>query len=238
MRTSTPFHPAKQLLVPSPKRHLQTLIATLGLKTGLDIGCNVQSPLTPLRGLNGFQSTGLDAYAPAIETARCLNLHDEYICADARDLGVGLKFDVVVASHIIEHLKREDGFELLLKMESLATRIVYVETPYGFLQQDARDGNSFQRHLSGWFPHDFMSRGYAVFGMGLRVLRGPEGKARLLSDPFARLIERSFQWYTFENPGWSHNISGIRYMDGGGNLKDCRGLSARRFNLGPPGRLT
>ena len=235
---STPFHPIKQVLIPSPKRYLQSLIIKLGLKTGLDIGCNTQSPLSPLRGVNGFRSTGLDAFAPVIEKAKSLNLHDEYICADARDIHIETKFDVVVASHVIEHLKREDSFQLLERIEFLAKRIVYVETPYGFLQQDARDGNTFQRHLSGWFPHDLISRGYAVFGFGLRLLRGPEGKPRFFSVHTARLIERSLQWYVFRHPAWSHNIAGIRYLDETGNVQDCRGILAHSTAINLVGRLT
>jgi hypothetical protein len=87
-----------------------------------------------------------------LEDARRQNLHDQYICCDVRQLSADAHFDVVVASHIIEHLPRDDGPALLLKMEQLATRLVYVETPLGFPEQPGHSGNPFQQHLSAGSP--------------------------------------------------------------------------------------
>jgi SAM-dependent methyltransferase len=206
-----------QRIVPSPRRLLQQLIVKLDLKTGLDVGCSDNSPLTPLREL-GFHSTGLDAHSDSLEAARRLNLHDRYICSDVREISDGEHFDVVVASHIIEHLPRDDGAAFLAKIEHLATRLVYVETPLGFLEQPAHDGNPFQRHLSGWFPFDFEGRGYSVFGQGVGL--GRRGRApKWMPQVMVRNTERLVQWFAFRHPWHAHAIAGIRYMDPDGNLR-------------------
>jgi SAM-dependent methyltransferase len=197
---------------------LQSLVVKLDLKTGLDIGCSDNSPLSPLRKF-GFHSTGLDVHPDGLEDARRQNLHDRYICSDVRQLSADMYFDVVVASHLIEHLPRDDGPALLAKMEQLATRLVYVETPLGFLEQPAHSGNPFQRHLSGWFPLDFEARGYSVFGLGLGRLRGARGRPKLLPEVMVRNTERVLQWFVFRHPWHAHAIAGIRYTDHDGNLR-------------------
>jgi SAM-dependent methyltransferase len=197
---------------------MQSIVVREQLKTGLDIGCNENSPLTSLRG-TGFRSTGLDAYLPALEVARWKGLHDEYLCCDVRQLPDDCAFDVVVASHVIEHLTRDDGFELLRKIEKLARRLIYIETPLGFVEQGALNGNPFQRHLSGWFPMDFESRGYTVFGLGSRRLRRRGSAAGVLPEPLVRAAERSVQWFSFRYPSCAHSIAGIRFADENGDLR-------------------
>jgi SAM-dependent methyltransferase len=207
-----------QRVSPSPRRLLQSLVVRLDLKTGLDIGCSDNSPLTPLRKF-GFHSTGLDVHPSSLENAKRQHLHDQYICADVRRMPADNQFDVVVASHLIEHLPRDDGPALLAKMEQLATRLVYVETPFGFLEQPAHSENPFQRHLSGWFPLDFQSRGYSVFGLGLGRLRGVRGRPRVLPEVMVRNTERALQWLVFRHPRHAHAIAEIRYTDQHGNIR-------------------
>jgi hypothetical protein len=97
--------------------------------------------------------------------------------------------------------------------------VVYVETPNGFLEQPAAPQNIAQRHLSGWFPHDFESRGYSVFGSSHKYLRGSQGAARYFSEPVTRALERSIQWAMFRQPRSAHTITAIRYIDTAGDLR-------------------
>jgi hypothetical protein len=146
-------------------------------------------------------------------------VHDEYVLADFRKFAVDRKFDVVVLSHVIEHFERDEGLEVLRKVESMASRVVYVETPNGFLEQTDFDGNIFQRHLSGWFAHDFQARGYTVFGAGPKWLRGPMGQSRFLPESVARAISRLSQWYFFRRPQSASTISAIKFIDQLGNVR-------------------
>ena len=126
----------------------------------------------------------------------------------------------VLLSHVIEHLDRDTGWAALPKLERIARRLVYVETPTGFLAQPAMSGNRWQRHLSGWFPHDFESRGYNVYGDGPRFLLGPMGHSRFLPSTLARLLPRLLQFYCFRHPASAYSIGAIRYMDAEGNLRN------------------
>ena len=124
-----PFKPWIQAVCPSPRRHAQTLIVRKGLETGLDIGCGENSLLSPLRD-SGFRSTGGDASAEMLESAKRRNLHDEYIMGDFRNVEVDRKFDVVVLSQVIEHFSREEGLVVLDRAESLARCLVYLENAF------------------------------------------------------------------------------------------------------------
>lgn len=104
-------------------------------------------------------------------------------------------------------------------VQGMAQRMLYVETPCGFLEQPAAGGNLHQRHWSGWFPHDFESRGYTVFGMGVRGLKGVQGGSRLLPEPMVRGLERGLAWLTFRRPSLAFCVAAIRYVDEHGVLR-------------------
>jgi SAM-dependent methyltransferase len=188
------------------------------LKTGLDIGCGAGSPLTSLRGAE-FQSIGIDIDEASIERAKANGLHDEYILGDFMTMNLGRTFEVVVLSHVIEHFDRDTGWRVLQRLEQLSTRVVYVETPHGFLEQTDYDGNPYQRHLSGWFPHDLEARAYTVFGSGPKWLMTPMGQPRALPARLHRAISRGLQWYYFRRPQKAGVIAGIRHRDQAGNLR-------------------
>jgi hypothetical protein len=213
-----PFKPWIQKFCPGPRRFLQALILQDHLRTGLDIGCGESSALSGLRTL-GFRSTGLDVSPTRLEVSRQRDLHDEYILGDIRELTFEHRFDVVVLSSVIEHLSREDGMDLLRRVESLASRIVYVETPNGFREQADLDGDPAQRHFSGWYSHDFEGRGYTVLGSGIQGLRGVAGRARILPESIVRLFERSLQWFVFRRPRRAGTLAAILCRDERGNLR-------------------
>jgi SAM-dependent methyltransferase len=160
------FNPGLAQLIRALKRSLA------GCQTALDVGCGSSSPL---RFLTTLHLTGLDAYAPAIQEARERDTHDELVVGDVRrirDLFAGRRFDACVGLDVIEHLPKDDGWQLLDDLEQLATRRVVILTPNGFLPQRSRDGD-LQEHLSGWTAEEMRQRGYQVIGLlGLKSLRG------------------------------------------------------------------
>ena len=216
--SKTPFKPWIQRICPAPRRLLQALIVRDGLRIGLDIGCGEASPLSDLRKW-GFRSTGLDVSSARLEVSRQRGLHGEYVLGDIRTVAFEHRFDVVVLSNVIEHFSREDGTDLLRRVEGLASRIVYLETPNGFREQPDLDGDPAQRHLSGWFPHDFGGRGYTVLGSGIRGLRGVAGRARFFPEIVVRFIERILQWFVFRRPRRAGTLAAIRFMDEHGNVR-------------------
>ena len=190
----------------------------MGLDSGLDIGCGEGSLLTSLRSAK-FKTTGIDIDARSIERAKVNDQHDDYILGDFMDVSLDKTFDVVVLSHVIEHFDRDTGWRVLQRLEQLSRHLVYVETPNGFMEQTDYDGNPFQRHLSGWFPHDFATRGYTVFGSGPLWLRRPMGSPRPLPEFLCRNLPRLLQWFYFRRPHLAGTISAIRFKDVAGNLR-------------------
>jgi len=164
-----------QSLCPSPTRYFQRLVVESGCRKAVDLGCGSNSLLAPLQRV-GVHCTGVDASEAVLRECRQRDLFDEYACCDVLEWlrneaqrGSQQLWNVVVASHLIEHLEREAGEELLRLVESLRPRLIYIGTPYGFVQPHHYQGDPLQAHRSGWFPWDFAARGYSVYGMGVRA---------------------------------------------------------------------
>jgi SAM-dependent methyltransferase len=215
--------------LPTALDYTRELVESSNCQLALDIGCGSHSHLTVFRP--GLETVGIDAFPGAIETARARGVHDHYILADVltADLGEllapfgGRKFDLVTLYDVIEHLPKSRGFELLERCEMLTSRYIVVETPNGFVEQGPEFSNPYQRHLSGWFPHDFEGLGYRVHGTtGTRYLRGYAAGPKY---PFKGCITLDFMLARFlradRNPTHAFNLIGI---------KDVTGVPAR---LGP-----
>jgi SAM-dependent methyltransferase len=213
--------------VPSAASYTERVVSAGACEVGLDVGCGSASPLGDLRPR--LRTIGLDVSAEAIDQARARDLHDHYLVADLlADGAVEAAFastgerrpDIVTLYGVIEHVPKRVGFELLERCEALTTKYVLLETPNGFVPQGPEFGNEHQRHLSGWFPHDFEGRGYDVYGStGLRAMLGYAAGLRwqfpgagLVNAVGARLarIER--------HPRLAFNLVAI---------KDVRGVPAR-----------
>jgi hypothetical protein len=197
-------------------------------KVAADIGCGSSSPLSEFRST--LTTIGIDADAHAIEQAKAGDVHSLYLQMDVlkEDLdkilsatgGSGRKFDLVTLFGVIEHFPKRLGYELLEKCEQLTSKYILLETPNGFVEQGPEFGNELQRHLSGWFPHDFEGMGYKVFGAtGTKYLRGYAAGpkydfkgAGLCDLLLANLLRIS------KNPKHAFNLIAI---------KDVRGVPAR-----------
>jgi len=138
----------------------------------LDVGCGTGSPL---RFVSGPRLVGFDGYAPAIEEARKLQTHDDYVQGDVRKLGeimAGQQFDACVALDVIEHLSKEDGWKMIEDMSRLARKRIIIFTPNGYIPQQSHDGD-LQEHLSGWEAAEMRGGGFEVLGMyGPQAWRG------------------------------------------------------------------
>lgn len=139
----------------------------------LDVGCGLASPLQYL-GLQG--SVGIDGYEPAIASARRASTHSEFVVGDIRQLPTVFRekqFDACIALDVIEHLPKDDGFQLIRSMESVAKKRIIFLTPNGFLPQRHQERDDLQEHLSGWTASEMKEMGFSVLGMlGPKSLRG------------------------------------------------------------------
>jgi len=158
--------------MPDIVKRIQDVITQKKCITGLDIGCGSFSVLTKLRP--ALQSTGIDVYGPAIDEGKIRDLHDKFILGDVMTHDFeGQRYDVVIANEFIEHLNKEDGWRLLSRLEALASKLIIITTPNGFLPQGPEFGNQWQIHKSGWFVNDFTGLGFEVRGTyGPKFMRG------------------------------------------------------------------
>lgn len=203
------------------------LFASGEVKRALDVGCGQYSHLSRFRPK--IMTVGVDAHPEAIKTAERNRVHDAYLEADIlkddvletlASKGFSEPFDLVSLYGVIEHLPRHLGLKILERCESLTKKYVILETPNGFVPQGPEFGNPFQRHLSGWFVHDFQSLGYSVFGTtGTRYFRGYMAETTL-SFPGGLFMEELATLLLRINRKPKHAFNLVA-------IKDVRGVQAR-----------
>lgn len=219
--------------------YVAQIVSDPDIKLAIDIGCGITSLLTVHRPR--LMTVGIDIFT--IESAKDLHAHDHYISADITNIPVERiheelfsvfgrdKVDLVTMFGVIEHFPKRAGFEMLDKIESLTDRYILIDTPNGFVPQGPEYGNPFQRHLSGWFPHEFEGYGYSVYGSrGTRYMRGYMGEPRI-KLPGMRLLDDivlSRILMTRHFPERAFNICAI---------KDVRGVPARYSSYDDPTRI-
>jgi SAM-dependent methyltransferase len=179
----------------------------------LDLGCGYASALHQIH----IQfSVGVELFEPYILESSRRGIHSQYIKADVRRIEFKPKtFDAVIAIDLLEHLAKQEGAELLAKMESWATKKVIIFTPNGYLWQDACDDNTLQEHRSGWSVDELQGLGYTVRGMnGWRRLRGYRTSAKyhpvLLWDKISILSQMITYWY----PRLAFQLLAIKWVKG------------------------
>lgn len=82
-------------------------------------------------------------------------------CCDVREVPIR-EGSIVILTDVLEHIPREYGEKLLLKIEASAKKIVIFVPlePDGFHRRVLDKENPADEHLSWWKEGDFKSRGY------------------------------------------------------------------------------
>lgn len=158
----------------------------------LDLGCGQGKPMAMIKLLHKIDTAvGVELYKPYIKLAKKQKLHDKYIVGDVREINFKPKsYDLVLASHVIEHLPEKDAWKLLRKMEKIARMQVIVATPIGEIYQPMFDNNKLQEHRSYFSPKQFEKRGYKVIKYGLRWLldEHSNGLIHKMTNPYLRKL--------------------------------------------------
>jgi SAM-dependent methyltransferase len=148
-----------------------------GCNSVLDLGCGASCWLQT--GSSRY-SVGVDVFEPDLQESKRKGLHTHYILGDVRKIEFkDGSFDGVLASEVIEHLTKEEGYELVKNMTRWARKKVIISTPNGEVHgsQIMIDFNPHQRHMSGWNIDEFKRLGFKVHGArGWWALRDPEGE--------------------------------------------------------------
>lgn len=135
--------------------------------TVLDLGCGYGLFGYMLRLERDFKGTliGVDAYPPYAKKLKeyAGAVYDSLVVADARHLPFrDGAVDTVLASEIIEHMPKGDGFRLIGEAERVGRKRVIVTTPRGFIPQERHNENDLEVHHSGWSERDFARHGYRI----------------------------------------------------------------------------
>ena len=70
-------------------------------------------------------------------------------------------YDLILFSHALEHISKEEGKELILRLLKYNKSLIVV-TPDGYVPQKVIDNNIYTAHLSGWTKKDFVLLGFNV----------------------------------------------------------------------------
>jgi SAM-dependent methyltransferase len=152
----------------------------------LDVGCGRGEVTQKLMKfglkLRGAYLVGVDIWPQYLAQAK--DVYDDVVRCDVRKLPFrSSSFDVVIATDVIEHLQKTEGYAFLETAENLAMGQVFLYTPVGYMaKKNLEDKNPWQAHRSGWRADEFRRRGYKVRGLdGARFLYAERAQYKLKS---------------------------------------------------------
>lgn len=183
----------------------------------LDLGCGYNSPLQRFKDFEVPLSVGVELFEPYLQESKKKEIHNQYIKADIREVEFKPKaFDTVIAVDILEHLTKQEGAELLNKMEQWARKTVVITTPNGYVWQDGYDNNPLQEHKSGWTVEELRELEFKVFGInGWRKLRGYRASMKYKPAFLWLIISGLSQKVTYHCPKLSFQLLAIKRIDEG-----------------------
>lgn len=165
-------------------------------KTVLDLGCGQGKPMEFIKlRMRINKSIGVDLFEPYIQEAKEKKIHDQYLISDIRKVNFPPKsFDLVLASHVLEHLPKKDAWQVLDNMEKMAGKQVIAVTPIGEHYHKLEDGNIWQLHLCAFTEDDFIKKGYKIKKYGWKWLLGDHGVVHTVKND---LIRKMFYAFNF-----------------------------------------
>lgn len=185
-------YPLKMLLIawsdPLPK-----VIDTSG-ESILDLACGQGKPMELIKyKMKVKYSVGVDLFEPYLKEARAKKIHTKYILGDIRKVKFPPRsFDIVIASHVLEHLTKNEAWKVLSNMEKIAKKQVIMVAPIGMHYHPASDGNIYQIHKSAFIPKDLEERGYNIRRYGWKWLLGHNRLVDRVGNDLLRKILYTF----------------------------------------------
>lgn len=178
----------------------------------LDLGCGHHS----LIGYFDIPfSVGVELFEPSLQESRRKGIHSQYIQANITKVEFKPKsFDAVIATEVLEHLTKKEGWELLGKMETWARKKVIITTPNGYLRQDPYEDNPLQEHKSGWSPDELREFGFKVLGTnGWKRLRGYKTELKYKPAWLWVRISDLTQRVTYHCPKLAYQLLAVKQLD-------------------------
>jgi len=189
------------ILIKIPFTHLWTIKSSIKKASSLlDVGCGNGGLMTILSGGENWKIDGIDIFGKSLKKAKLTktykNLYKGNIVTILKSLvKKKKKYDVVFSSHVIEHLEKKDGQEMIRLMGILAKEKVVIVTPKGFMKQpdDLIEGNPYQYHKSGWEISEFKKMDFTVYGIGFFLTWSENGLGRSKN----KIISLIFEFLSF-----------------------------------------
>ena len=180
--------------------------------TILDLGCGYNSSI---QYCNVPFSVGVELFEPYLQESKKKGIHDEYIKADLTKIEFKPKsFDAILCSEVFEHLTKEEGYELVKRMEKWVRKKIIITTPNGYLWQDGYDNNPLQEHKSGWDVEELERLGFKVFGMnGWKKLREYKGSVKYKPTLLWSVISNLTQKITYRYPKLAFQLFAIKEIN-------------------------
>ena len=133
--------------------------------TVLDLGCGNMNAIS---GIKCKTLVGVDVWYPYVNY---LKKYAIVLCMKIDKLTlncfINRSFDIVTLLDFVEHLDKEEAFEIIRHAERIARKKVIIFTPEGFLKQD--DGEDwgecnpkYQSHKCGFSIEEFRMMGYNI----------------------------------------------------------------------------
>lgn len=152
----------------------------INCKSVLDLGCGLMSPIIYCKEIE--YSVGVEAFKPYLDESKKKKIHTEYVNKKIEELDFpDNSFDAVLLIEVLEHIPKTIGEKILKKVEKIAKKKIIITTPNGYFPMGEVDGNSFQKHLSGWSVKEFKNKGYKCRGLaGLKFFYEKENSVESL----------------------------------------------------------
>lgn len=184
------------------------------VETLLDVGCGNDSPVQFLS--QEIHKVGVDIFEPSIEASRQKKIHSDYVKLNVLEIEDHFEessFDCAIATDLIEHLEKKDGYELIKQMEKVSKNRIIIFTPNGFLEQGEYDQNPWQVHHSGWTPEEMEEMGFTVYGInGMKSLRGEYSGIRYKPKIFWRVVSDVTQLFLKSRPESAFQILCVKEL--------------------------
>lgn len=166
-----------------------TPIVLTGIVADLGCGKGINGFLIRIsRYLQGAKLIGVEINNDYIDFCKEFNIYDQIIKKRLPSLPFQNKsIELILCTEVIEHLTRKDGIKLLDEIDRTCNRRVIITTPNMYFK--TMPGDPDDRHLSLWTIQDFKSRGYKVYGLGLKM-------PLLWGDKFLKIKQALYYFFT------------------------------------------
>lgn len=179
----------------------------------LDLGCG--------KGIYGYliratknceESTliGVEGNSTLVNFLHKFNIYDRVLKSILPEIRYKGKADYILCSEVIEHLPKNDGVELLNKIDKICRKMVIITTPNVMFQPAGID--RLDKHLTLWSKEEFQSRGYKVYGIGIK-LPPPGAETNVIWGSIFYGLEYLFTPISWIFPRIGGNLIAVKYFN-------------------------